>query len=212
MIVIKTNNSDEIINYLSKYFLLDNCFIDVTDIKEINEDFINENFQCKLFKNKYHVLSPLLVLTAFIDVIDYLYETFVFELIEEKNVLNINNVSKIFIQSGFLPIDVPLIKNYIDTYIEKYTKNDILNKDEYYIFSMFKDMGYLYEVDKYLFEPTDKMINALSDTKYAYQLIILKNNCDSSILSNRTYILSLYEILKLIDIHIFSYHQKQIND
>ena len=117
---------------------------------------------------------------------------------------SIYDTSKIFITSGFLPIDDNLIKFYAKNYIEKYIDNEILNENEYYIFHLIKDMGYLFKKDEYLFEVTDKMINTLSNTKYATQLIILKNNYDDKVLLNKKYIKSIYEILKLINIKIFT--------
>ena len=96
-------------------------------------------------------------------------------------------------QFSSAPIDDNLIKLYAKNYIEKYIDNEILNENEHYIFHLFKDMGYLFKKDKYSFEVTDKMINTLSNTKYATQLIILKNNYDDKVLLNKKYIKSIYE-------------------
>ena len=202
MIVLKTENPDEMIKNLSDYYLLDNCFIILTIIEEIDEEFIKHNFQYKSFKNKFYIKHPLLILTKSDDIVDYLDEKFIFNYL--NRIESIYDTSKIFITSGFLPIDDNLIKFYAKNYIEKYVDNEILNENEYYIFHLFKDMGYLFKKDEYSFEVTDKMINTLSNTKYATQLIILKNNYDDKVLLNKKYIKSIYEILKLINIKIFT--------
>lgn len=201
MIVLKTENPDEMVKNLSDYYLLDNCFAIITIAEEIDEDFIKQNFQCKKFKNKFYVNYPLLILTKSDEVIECLDEKFIFNYL--NGIESIHGTSKIFIQSGFLPIDKELIKAYVEDHIEKYIENDILNENEYYIFHLFKDMGYLTKRNKYVFEVTDKMINALSNTNYAAQLIVLKNNCNDEILLDKKYIKAIYEILKLIDINVF---------
>ena len=132
----------------------------------------------------------------------YLYEKLIFNFLD--GIDSIYDTSKIFITSGFLQTDEALIKTYAENYEEKYIDNDILNENEHYVFHIFKDMGYLSKRNEYLFEVTDKMINALSDTNYATQLIVLKNNCDDKILLDKKYIKAIYEILKLIDIKVFT--------
>ena len=202
MIILKTENPDEIVKNLSDYYLLTNCFTIITITEEIDEEYIKENFLARKFKNKFYINYPLLILTKSDEVVERLDETFIFNLLNE--ITSIYDTSKIFIQSGFLPIDEKLIKFYADNYIEKYVENSILNKYEHYIFHLFKDMGYLNKRNEYLFEPTNKMINSLSDTNYAAQLIVLKNNCDDEVLLDKKYIKSIYEILKLIDIAAFT--------
>lgn len=197
MIVVKTDNPDEMVKNLSDYYLLTDCFTIITIVEEIDEDFIKDNFSCQRFKNKYRTNYPLLILTKSDEVIEQLDETFIFNIINQIN--SIYDTPEIFIKSGFLPIDEKLIQFYVDNYIEKYVENNILNESEYYIFHLFKDMGYLNERKKYLFEPTEKMINSLYDTKYATQLVVLKNNCSDDVLLNEKYIKSIYEILKLIN-------------
>ena len=201
MIVLKTENPDEMVKNLSDYYLLDNCFAIITIVEEIDEEFIKHSFQCKKFKNKFYVNYPLLILTKSDEVIEYLDEKFIFNYL--NGIESIHDTSEMFIQSGFLPIDKELIKAYVEDHIEKYIKNDILNENEHYIFHLFKDMGYLTKRNKYVFEVTDKMINTLSNTNYAAQLIVLKNNCNDEILLDKKYIKAIYEILKLIDINIF---------
>ena len=202
MIVVKTENPDEMVKNLSDYYLLDNSFMIITITEEIDEEFIKHNFRCKNFKNKFWLNYPLLILTKSDEVVDYLYENFIFSFLNE--IESIYDTSKIFITSGFLPTDETLIKTYVENYVEKYIDNDVLNENEHYVFHLFKDMGYLSKRNEYSFEVTDKMINALSNTNYAAQLIVLKNNCDDKILLDKKYIKSIYEILKLIDIKVFT--------
>lgn len=202
MIVLKTENPDEMVKNLSDYYLLDNSFMIITIVEEFDEEFIKHNFQCKIFKNKFWINYPLLILTKSNEVVDYIHEKFIFNFLNE--IESIHDTSKIFITSGFLPIDETLIKTYVENYVEKYVDNDILNVNEHYVFHLFKDMGYLSKRNEYLFEVTDKMINALSNTNYAAQLIVLKNNCSDKILLDKKYIKAIYEILKLIDIKVFT--------
>ena len=44
MIILKTENPDEIVKNLSDYYLLTNCFTIITITEEIDEEYIKENF------------------------------------------------------------------------------------------------------------------------------------------------------------------------
>ena len=209
MIVVRTDNPDEEIRNLRDYYLINSNYAIFTVTEEINEEIIKEYFQHKIYNDKVLLLTPMLVLTKSDDVIDFLNESFILEFID--GIESVIETSHIFIQSGFLPIDHDLITNYIKTNIIPYSPASAvlpntsysLTRDEYYVLHMFADLGYLNELIKNMFEPTDKMINTLEETKYAMQLIVLKNNIDASVLCNEKYIKALYEMLKLIDINIF---------
>lgn len=209
MIVVRTDNPDEEIRNLRDYYLINSNYAIFTVTEEINEEFIKEYFQHKIYNGKVLLLTPLLVLTKSDDVIDLLNEIFILEFID--GIESVIETSYTFIQSGFLPIDHDLITHYIKTNIKPYNlafailpnSSYSLTRDEYYVLRMFADLGYLKELIKNMFEPTDKMINTLEETKYAMQLIVLKNNIDASVLCNEKYIKALYEMLKLIDINIF---------
>ena len=209
MIVLKTNDPDEEVRNLRDYYLLNDNFAIVTITEEIDEEFIKEYFQYRIYKNKILLTMPFLVLTKSDEVIDFLNETFILNIID--GIDSVLDSSAMFIQAGFLPIDQQLINHYIKTNVPAYdstvsvlpNSSYVLTKEEYYILHIFADMGYLKELIKNVFEPTDKMINTLEETKYAMQLIVLKNNVDASALCNEKYIKAIYEMLKLIDINVF---------
>ena len=209
MIVVRTDNPDEEIRNLRDYYLINSNYAIFTVTEEINEEIIKEYFHHKIYNGKVLLLTPMLVLTKSDDVIDFLNESFILEFID--GIESVIETSHIFIQSGFLPVDHDLITNYIKTNIIPYNPASAvlpntsysLTRDEYYVLHMFVDLGYLNELIKNMFEPTDKMINTLEETMYAMQLIVLKNNIDASVLCNEKYIKALYEMLKLIDINIF---------
>lgn len=216
MIVLKTNDPDEEVRNLRDYYLLNDNFAIVTITEEIDEEFIKEYFQYRIYKNKILLTMPFLVLTKSDEVIDFLNETFILDIID--GIDSVLDSSAMFIQAGFLPIDQQLINHYIKTNIPTYdstvsvlpNSSYALTKEEYYILHIFADMGYLKELIKNVFEPTDKMINTLEETKYAMQLIVLKNNVDASALCNEKYIKAIYEMLKLININVF--HSVCMND
>ena len=204
MLVVKTNFPNETLKIISDDYLINDNYIMYSSIDEIDDEYIASSYPTRLFKNKLILMSPLLVLTNSEDVIDYLSNIYIFDEVK-------SNESEFFIRSGFLPLNEQIISSYMKENITPYTENTILSENEYYVFKMFKEIGYLDERKENSFEPSSKLINSLIDTEYCSHLTFLKNNFDESIWLNRKYISSMYEILKLIDINIIMTVEKQKN-
>ena len=204
MLIIKTNNPDEQIKYLKDYYLIDDIYVIITVTEEIDDDYIRDNYRHEMFKNKIILLEPLLILTKNNDVVEYLNEHYINNVIYE--ISSIFNTVNVFIENGILPIDHELIIFYIKNNITSISDNSDydykMTIEEIYTFNIFKQLGYLNEIENNVFEPTYKMFNTLSDTKYYVPLVILTNNSSLQIMSSEKYVKSIYELLKLIDIHI----------
>lgn len=232
MIVVKSINSRETLKLMKDYYLLDNCHMileyedgceeifDESDETNANPlgfveyiDTVIENIlnQCEYTQidgmNK--LLVPLLILTSNQDIIEQLKSYFILNSFDESECLNLNS-TKLFIQSGFLPIDEKIINDYVKEFI-KDEQSDYLNKNEIKVFNMFRDIGYLKEHNN-LFEPTDKFIYSLLDTDYSLMLVVLRNNINDLILKDEKYVKSIYEILKLVDVKIIETIEKQNNN
>ena len=208
MIVIKTDFPEETFKIISDLYLIQDNYLFYSNPDEVDEDYIITTYGGRKFKNKMVLTLPLLILTNSEEVVDFLDDGFVMEVMRGRNEV------ECFIRSGFLPIDEESISLYVKNNIEKYdSTKSTLSRNEHYVFHMFKDLGYLKLVDvgesdggcnHYIFEPTEKLIDSLIDTEYITPLIILKNNFDKEVYSNEKYIHSLYQILKLIDVSIFT--------
>ena len=204
MLIIKTNNPDEQIKYLKDYYLIDDIYAIITVTEEIDDDYIRDNYRHEMFKNKIVLLEPLLILTKNNDVVEYLNEHYINNVIYE--ISSIFNTVNVFIENGILPIDHELIIFYIKNNITSISDNSDydykMTIEEIYAFNIFKQLGYLNEIENNVFEPTYKMFNTLYDTKYYVPLVILTNNSSLQIMSSEKYVKSIYELLKLIDMHI----------
>ena len=205
MLIIKTDNTDEQIKCLKDYYLIDDIYTIITATEEIDDDYIRDNYRHEMFKNKILLLEPLLVLTKSNDVVEYLKENYITNVIYE--ISSIFNTINTFIENGILPIDHELIIFYIKNNIACISNDNSdydykMTIEEIYTFNIFKQLGYLNEIEDNIFEPTSKMFNTLYDTKYYVPLVILTNNSSLQIMSSEKYIKSIYELLKLIDIHI----------
>ena len=208
MIVIKSNNPDELTSYVSEYFLLDNSIAYIHDTDEIDDEEIQELFLPSLSKNNKMILSlPLLIICENDNVVQNLQSAYELEYIDNViNIFNIDEYFHVFITSGFLPIDKSMIKLYVNKFIPEYENNEHVTKQQYQIFEMFKELGYMSRIDKFIYESTDKLIHSLQNTIYSGHIIMLKNNVKSneniSVYLSKQYIESIIEILKLIDYHI----------
>ena len=205
MLIIKTDNPDEQVKCLKDYYLVDDIYAIITVIEEIDDDYIRDNHRHEMFKNKIVLLEPLLILTKSNDVVEYLNEHYITNVIYE--ISSIFNTISVFIENGILPIDHELIIFYIKNNITHITNDNSdydykMTIEELYTFNIFKQLGYLNEIENNVFEPTYKMLNTLYDTKYYVPLVILTNISSLQIMSSEKYVKSIYELLKLIDIHI----------
>lgn len=211
MIVIKTDFPEETFKIISDLYLIQDNHLFYSSPDEVDEDYIITTYGGRKFKNKMILTLPLLILTNSEEVVDFLSCGFVVEVVKGRNDV------EVFIRSGFLPIDEESISLYVKNNVEKYdSTKTTLSRNEYYVFHMFEDLGYLKLVDggvneynHHSFEPTEKLINSLIDTEYITPLIILKNNFNKEVYSNEKYIHSLYQILKLIDVSIFTAIEKE---
>ena len=204
MLIIKTDNPDEQIKCLKDYYLIDDIYAIITVTEEIDDDYIRDNYRHEMFKNKIVLLEPLLILTKNNDVVEYLNEYYITNVIYE--ISSIFNTVNVFIENGILPLNHELIIFYIKNNIASISNDDgsdyKMTIEEIYTFNVFKQLGYLNEIENNVFEPTYKMFNTLYDTKYYVPLVILTNNSSLQIMSSEKYVKSIYELLKLIDIHI----------
>ena len=204
MLIIKTDNPDEQIKCLKDYYLIDDVYAIITVTEEIDDDYIRDNYRHEMFKNKIVLLEPLLILTKSNDVVEYLNEYYITNVIYE--ISSIFNTVNVFIENGILPLNHELIIFYIKNNIASISNDDgsdyKMTIEEIYTFNVFKQLGYLNEIENNVFEPTYKMFNILYDTKYYVPLVILTNNSSLEIMSSEKYVKSIYELLKLIDIHI----------
>ena len=125
MIVIKSNNPDELTSYISEYFLLDNSIVYIQTTDEIDDEEIQELFQSSLSKNNKMILSlPLLIICENDTVVQNLQSAYELEYIDNvTNIFNIDEYFHIFITSGFLPINKLEIKLYMNKFISVYENN-----------------------------------------------------------------------------------------
>lgn len=198
MIVVKTDMSDEVIKQLSDYFYMDDSFIFITTIDEINgEENINsmlKEYGGKLFKNKIMLTYPVFICTESADVVEYLENAFICNIyIDEFPSLND------MIAAGFLPISSDVIMSFI--HAQGLDECD----DTYKIFSIFESLGYVRNMGGKIFIPTEKLIESIIDIQpqlsAAYTILI--NNKDVYLSDSKnidTLTTSLLESLKLIDI------------
>ena len=221
MLIIKSfdhNQSIEIKQLMSLHFLITSNVLIEDSSEIINETLTNmlmdsnSSIYLQNHDNKIKLLYPFLIITSSYNIIKDLHDKFICDDISVDTIESLISNSIVFIKNGFLPLSDTIIHNYLlNTSFSSPTDSKI------YIFNIFETLGYISRINNFSYKPTCKLINALADTKYAINIIILENNATSdNIYSESKYIDSLYEILKLIDINIFEsvdrFIQKQKNE
>ena len=210
MITVYTQTPDELARSLKSYFLIDDHFVILTIPEEV-DDYLNSWFD--MFtgfvdtNQKISFKQPFLAITEDIEMYEMLIASFNTKTFNE--ITDIMTAGALFIESGFLPLDVELICKYMKDKFEVEDEESLNPND--LIIRFFQTLGYLTDSCS----PTDKLISTLyanDDTfKYAQHLSLLMTNCDiSSLVKSPGYISTLTEILKLIDInvHIAAYKLK----
>ena len=193
MIVVVTETPDELANCLKSYFLIQGRY-DIIETPIVEEDILESwDEETEPFNDKLSFILPKLILTNKEELIDFLQNDYIFAIFREID--DINNASKTFIQCGFLPLDHELIRHYVSTFI---------NPSENPILTIFHRLGYISDTN----EPTDKLISSLINSdiedisKYGNLLIIARNN--NAPTNNQKYKDFLYECLKYVDFNIFA--------
>lgn len=193
MITLYTETPEETIKSLKSYFLIDDHVELVLNIDEIDSNVEKwcKNYCGELVENKILFKLPFLFVSSSNDIINIINSNFHTTFLNE--IRNINEDGKVFIDKGFLPLDVE--------FIQTYTSSFSCTNDEK-ILKLFSDLHYI-NTDN---SPTNKLLNCLYDDdetiKYAQALILLMSN-DKEYLTKKQYLTSLMEILKIIDYIIF---------
>ena len=151
----------------------------------------SKNYCGELVDDKILFKLPFLFVSSSNHIINITNSNFHTTFLNE--IRNINEDGKVFIDKGFLPLDVE--------FIQTYTSSFSCTNDEK-ILKLFSDLHYI-NTDN---SPTNKLLNCLYDDdetiKYAQALILLMSN-DKEYLTKKQYLTSLMEILKIIDYIIF---------
>lgn len=193
MITLYTETPEETIKSLKSYFLIDDHVELVLNIDEIDSNVEKwcKNYCGELVEDKILFKLPFLFVSSSNDIINIINSNFHTTFLNE--IRNINEDGKVFIDKGFLPLDVE--------FIQTYTSSFSCTNDEK-ILKLFSDLHYI-NTDN---SPTNKLLNCLYDEdetiKYAQALILLMSN-DKEYLTKKQYLTSLMEILKIIDYIIF---------
>lgn len=226
LVIIKSNNAENDVKLISDHYFINDCYMIITCIDELNEDNIEtiiSDYSCIKYGTKLVLQYPLLIFTDNDNVIN-----------EFSNIFLTVNLDKFNIQwhtlidYGFLPIDSnDIIKyihenNYITSDSQITSNNHVKTSCETIIFKLFKTLGYVNEyvnschkitsesmnandIDVYI--PTEKLICTINDIQpqiaTVYQIII-SDPVTFINLPNAISIIhdSLIESLKLIDINI----------
>ena len=200
MITIYSNTPDELIRSLKDYFLIDDHFVILSCIEEIDnhlddwislyDGYVNEKV------NKIYFKLPFLAVSNNKNIINELISTFETVLMNEIN--NILEDGIKFIQQGFLPLNTQSIIYYIDNIILPDNRNiDIQSA----IFIIFQHLGYLTSNN----EPTNRLIATLNENEeYIKYANILTLNLSNQLLDieSKEYKTLIFEVLKLIDYYV----------
>ena len=194
MITLYSTTPEETIKSLKSYFLIDDHVELISNVDEIDSNCEKwcENYCGDLVEDKILFKSPFLLVSPSKDIIEIIDFNFHTIILNEIN--NINEDGKIFINKGFLPLDIDFIRCYAKSFNCETNNERILN--------MFKELHYINDDNS----PTNKLLSCLYDNeemiKYAQALIVLMSN-DNNYLTKKEYLPSLMEILKFVDYVIF---------
>lgn len=201
MLAILTTTPEEVIDNLSCYFLINNNSYVLLTSEDIDNNFdiwSNSYDACNVSigtnqKVAFHL--PFVVATSNNDIINELESNFIVKVLNE--IPDIQEISPILIDLGFLPLDTDIIINYRDQRID----SSLMEKQQ--VIEFFKLLGYINDS----YSPTEKLtytlLNNEETKRYGEILILISNNQQLDIMDNR-YIDFMFEILKFIDINIHS--------
>lgn len=198
MIVVLTETPDEVAHSLKSYFLINNHYTILTvehEIDEFLDNWISDyDGHTDEELNKIVFNSPFLVITKNSEIINSLYNDFVFDFLHE--IEDVNNVMNVFVSHGFLPLDISTIREYIQS-----TMTDI-DSDMDKVLALFKQLGYI----DANYAPTEKLILSLYESeetqRYSNLLMLVASNNDIDTTDSK-FKSFLFEILKYIDFNIY---------
>ena len=199
MLVVLTETPEEIASSLKDYFLIKDHYAVITIPEEVDD---NVDSWCDDYGGAYEdenmkliwLESPFLVLTKNVDVVYAIKSSFVCQELHEIKDIEQDGIK--FMKSGFLPVDVDIIKTFIQTNHEDGSTLQSL------VFSVFKALGYLDDD----MNPTDRFLKTLAEDqelhKYASMLSL---NMTNKFLSTNSepYKNLIFELLKTIDGYVF---------